>query len=110
MTDEDVNKLRTVVKEEIGTALKPINNRLGTVENKLGNVEHKLDVLWDQTGRLTGDMEGVKETLDSHTEILKRIEDKVDTNSDDMLKVNTRLTKVEGHLGIVPPPELTIAG
>lgn len=87
MTDEDVNKIGVLVdskldkfregmKVEIYSALKPI-------DEKLGNVEKKVDTLWDQTTRLTEDMEEVKETLTSHTRALKRIEVKVEHNTKD---------------------------
>ena len=90
MTDEDVNKFRGVIKEE----LKP--------------VKEKLDTLWDQVVKVTENLEDVKETLDSHTNSLKRIEIKVEKNSDDIEKVDKRLSEVETHAGIAPPPELTI--
>ncbi len=53
-------------------------------------------------------MKEVKETLTFNTETLKRIEVKVERNTEDTEKVDKRLTEVESHLGTVPPPELTI--
>ncbi len=96
MTDGDVNKIRGVVKEEIGSALKPVTK--------------KLDILWDQVEKVTENLEEVKETLELHTAFLKRIEPKVENNSDDIIKLDKRLTEIENREGIVPPPEFTIAG
>ncbi len=101
MIQDDLNQIRGVVKEEIDSALEPIK---GT----LADHSKKLDALWDQTVELTEDMTEVKETQDSHTAAFKRIELKIEKNSEDIEKVDKRLTETEGHLGIVPPPELTL--
>jgi|SRR3990172_12332951 len=123
MTNDDVNKLRIVIKEEVTLAVKEeINSALEPIEDRLSNMEgyfndpktglkrinQKLDALWDQTVRLTENMEEVKETLISQTEAFKRNEVKIENNTDDIGKVDKRLHEVENHLGIVPPPELTI--
>ncbi len=83
MTNEDVNKFRGTVREEIEAALEPVKKTLE------GHTQ-RLDTIWDQTIRLTEDMEEVKGTLASHTEALKRI------------------AAAESQVGIVPPPELTV--
>ena len=101
MTNDDIKKFRGVVKEEIETALKPIDTRLG-------RVEHKLDVLWEQTEELTKDMENVKETLDYHTKVLKKIADKAERNSDNIHRLNKRMSTIEDQSGVIPPPEFTI--
>lgn len=100
MNDEDVNKLRGVVKEEINTALEPIQKTLSEQTNKL-------DTLWEQVEKVTGELEEVKDKLDSHSSTLKRIEEKVDIGFDNTKKLDKRLTEVENKLGVVPPPELT---
>lgn len=97
MTDEDVNKFRGVVKEE----LKPINE-------KLEDIGQRIDTLWDQTVRLTEGAEEVKETLTIHTKVLKGIKEQVEHNNENTKKMDRRLTEAENHLGIVPPPELSI--
>lgn len=80
MTGKDVNRIRGVVKGEIGTALKPVTK-------KLDSVTKKLDILWDQVEKVTLGMEEVKESLDSQTTSLKRIEIKVEKGSDDIQKL-----------------------
>ncbi len=117
MTDEDANKFRSVVKEEIDSALEPVKDRLSNMEGHfndpktgLKRINQKLDALWDQTVKLTEVMEEAKETLFSHTDVLKRIEVKVEGNIEDTERVDKRLNEVENHLGIVPPPELMITG
>ncbi len=91
MTDKDISKLRGVVKEE----LKPVTKRL--------------DALWEQTGKLTEDMTEVKDTLRSHSAALKRIELKVTNSTENIQKLDKRLTTVESKTGIAAPPELTIS-
>lgn len=95
--------------------LNSIKQRLDDPKTGLKKINEKLDAVWDQTAKLTIDMEEVKETLDSHTKVLdshtkslKRIEIKVEYNSDNVNKVDKRLIKVESHLGISAPPELSI--
>lgn len=93
MTDADVNKFRGVIKEEIGSALEPVKDRLSDVEGHfndpktgLKKINQKLDALWDQTVRLTEDMEEVKITvnkLDGRVDQMDRKLDRViDTNID----------------------------
>lgn len=101
MTNDDLNKFRGVVKEEIDTALNPVNK-------KLDSQGKKLDSLWDQVVEVTEGMGEVKEVQKTHTASLKRIESKVEQNTDDIRKINKRLTIVENQSGIVPPPELTV--
>ncbi len=98
MTDEDVKKLRGVIREEVTVI----------VEEKLKPVSKKLDILWEQADELTKDMNEVKETLDTQTSVLKRMEAKLENHSDDIHKINKRVITLENTAGIVPPPELTI--
>lgn len=89
--------------------VKSIKEQQSVINEKLDTQGKKMDILWDQVEKVTMDIEEVKETQDLHTAVLKRIETKVEGNSDDIKeKVDKRLTKVENRLGIVPPPELTI--
>lgn len=105
MTDEDVNKIGGLVDSKLDALRKDIK---GDINSALKPINKKLDILWDQVERVTMDLGGVKETLDSHTTTLKRIETKVEGNYDDIRKLDKRLIKVENRSGIMPPPELTI--
>lgn len=96
--------IRRVIKEE----LKPINSKLDVQGERLDAQGKKVDILWDQVEKVTIGLDEVNEKLDSQVVVLKRIEQKVDKNSDDSMKLDKRLTKVENHLGIAPPPELTL--
>ncbi len=109
MTNDDLNQIRGVVKEEIGSALK-------SIKGTLANHAKKLDILWDQTVKLSEDMIQVQETLDSHTKILdshtislKRIEENTEQNTNNLKKLNKRVGQREDQAGIVPLPELIIA-
>lgn len=99
MTDEDIRKIRGVVREEIGDALKPVNERL--------------DALWDQTAKLTEDMAEVQVTLKFHSKTLKhhsQILEKLDRSSehqaDKVDRLEKRVIQIEDKTGIVPPIEL----
>ncbi len=94
MTNDDIKKIRGAVKEEINVALKPINR--------------KLDILWDQVEKVTFGIDEVKETLDTHTSVLKRMETKLENHSDDIHKLDRRVVTLENNNGVVAPPELTI--
>lgn len=108
MTDKDIKRFRGVVKEEINLALEPVNDRLAGVEAQLNNpktglrrINEKLEALWDQTKLLTEGFEEVKDTLDSHTVMLKK-------TSENIERLDDRVTTAESHLGISTPPELSI--
>ncbi len=88
-------------KRILEEALDPIKKQLEDPKSGLKRINHKLDALWDQTVRLTENIEEVKDAVKSQTAVLNQ-------TNDNMEKVDKRLTKVESHLGIVPPPELTI--
>ncbi|MFH0936747.1 MAG: hypothetical protein V1808_00430 [Candidatus Daviesbacteria bacterium] len=108
MTGDELNQIRGVVKEEINSALKPIEKRTEGIEEQLNDpdtglrkINEKLDALWDQTAGLTEDVTEIKESIKSQTSTLNQ------TNGN-LEKIDKRLTKVENHLGIVPSPELTM--
>ncbi len=101
MISDDLNQIRGVVKEEIDSALEPIK---GT----LADHSKKLDVLWDQTVKLTEDITEVQETLNSHTVTLKQIVTNAEHNTDNLKKLDRRVHELEDQAGIVPPPELTL--
>ena len=110
MTDEDVNKLRSAVKEEIDFALEPVKDRLSNMEGNfndpktgLKRINQKLDALWDQTVKLTEDMEEVKISVDnlevefSGTTLFSgdRIDSKFDRVIDTNIDYGNRLEDIE---------------
>lgn len=115
MSDDDLNKFQTVVREEITEALQPINNKLGTIDTRLGHVEvrldhvetrldhveTKIDALWDQTVKVTEELGEIRETIDSQTQLLNQ-------SKDNTQKLDKRVTKVEANLGMPTPPELQL--
>lgn len=90
----------------IDGALETINEELGKHTKILSDHTRKLNALWEQTEKVTFELDEVKEILDSHMVALKRI---ADGNTQDIKKVDKRLIRVENQTGIVPSPELTIA-
>ena len=74
----------------------------------------KLNDVWDHAGTLTEDLtrvqikfESLTKILNQHTDSLNRIEANAERNSDDVSKLDKRVTTLEDQSGIVPPPELT---
>src|SRR3989338_6027842 len=106
--DDLVKRISDVVDEKIKRAIEPIIKQLENPNTGLGRINQKMDALWEQTVKLTEDMAEVQEAQDSHTATLKRIEVKNEKKSEDIEKIDKRLTGTEDHLGIIPPPELTI--
>ncbi|MBI4037639.1 hypothetical protein HY382_01170 [Candidatus Curtissbacteria bacterium] len=86
MTDDDIKKIKNVVKEEIQSALEPVNNKLDRADGRLEKIEDKLD---------------------NHTAALMKIEDTLEGYAD-MYKVNqekneeleTRVEVIEDKLSI----------
>lgn len=108
MNDADVNKLRTIIKEEINATLEPIVDKLGDIEQQLNDpktglkrLSEKLDALWEQTVKLTESSEQVKDVIKSQTDVLNQ-------SNDNIQKLDKRMVVTEARLGIVSPPELTV--
>lgn len=92
MTQDDLNQIRDVVKEEVVASEKRVMTEVGNfIEDKVLTV-----------------LEAHTKLLDSNSKALKQIISNTENISDDTVKLDKRVTKVEGHLGITPPPELTI--
>lgn len=113
MTDEDVKKLRGVIREEVTAVVEEkvgaiVEEKLKPIGDRLGKVEKKLDILWEQVEKVTFSINDTNETLGTHTDALKRIEAKVENNSNDIHRLNKRVVVLESRNGIVSPPELTI--
>lgn len=53
-------------------------------------------------------LESHTKLLESHTKALNQIQATLEHHSDNTVKLDKRVTKIEDRLGIVPPPELTI--
>ena len=90
--------------------LETINQILDNPKTGLKRINKRLNILWEQAEKVTFGLDEVKETLDSHTASLKRIEEKAENSSDDIRKLDKRLTEVEHNQGIIPPPGLTVVG
>jgi septal ring factor EnvC (AmiA/AmiB activator) len=93
---------------KIGKDITVINSTLEIMTEEFGKQSKKLVILWEQVEKVTFGLDQVKETLDSHSEVLKRIEAKTDNNHDNIHKLNKRVITTEGKLGIAPPPELSL--
>lgn len=93
---------------KIGKDINRIDSVLETISDDQKQQTKLLNTLWDQVVEVTADFEGVKETLDSHTVLLKAAA-KAEQNSENIQKLNKRVTTVEEKAGISTPPELTIA-
>ncbi len=81
MISDDLNQIRGVVKEEINTALEP--------------VVKKLDVLWDQTVKLTEDVDEVKVTVNKLEGRADQIDRKLDKVIDTQIDHGNRLEDIE---------------
>lgn len=93
---------------KIGKDITGINSTLETMTEEFGKQSKKLGILWEQVEKVTFGLDEMKETLQMHTLVLKRIDAGVENNSDDIHKLNRRVVTTENKLGIVPPPELSI--
>ncbi len=87
---------------------KVLDDALEPIKKTQGEQTKKLDAVWEQTTKLTEDLTEVQITQESHTKELKQIAANTEHINDNVEKVDKRLTGVESHIGIVPPPQLTI--
>lgn len=109
MTNNDLNQIRGVIKEEIDSALEPIKETLGdhtkiltdhtkTLDNHtkiLTDHTEKLDNLWDQTVTLTEDMAEVKDDITNLNVKLDQIDRKFDNSLDKEIEQDQRLEMIE---------------
>lgn len=101
---KSVKEQQSVMNEKLDVISKDLNNP----KTGLKRINERMDALWDQVVKITADMEGVTEKLDSHSSVLKRIESNLEYGDADTKKLDRRLNETESKLGIVPSPELTI--
>jgi len=109
LSDSKVTQFRHYTElSKIGKDINRIDSVLETISDDQKHQTKLLNTLWDQVVVVTTDLTDVKETLDSHTDLLKAAA-KTEQNSDNIQKLNKRVTTVEERAGISTPPELTIA-
>lgn len=100
---KDLDSIKVQLKElaPIKKDLNSVKQRLDDPKTGLSRINEKLDALWDQTVKLTEEAEETKEILKFQSKNLNK-------TNDNIVKVDKRLTKVENHLGVCAPPELSI--
>lgn len=108
MTTNDLNQidqlLKTRLEESETRIMSKVKKIVGESENNVmletGKFieDHVLTVLSSHTKK-----------LDSHTAILKQMKATLDSNNEDIVKLNKRTSVLEHKAGIVPPPELTVS-
>ncbi len=101
MTDEDVKKITTVFDERF----KPLVDEVASVKSEVAKHTEKLNALWDQTVKITEQLEDIK---DHYKSTLKTTNFKIEHVKENVGKLDRRLITVESGSGIIPPPELTI--
>lgn len=97
MDDQDLKKIRAVIQEE----LKPLATDVGSLKTELGLVKKRVDDLWEQTEKVSVNIEEIKESLESQSSATRHTNGNVD-------RLDKRLTQVEEQHGIVSPPELVL--
>ena len=102
MTDEDVNKLRGIVKEEINEAITPVSGELKAVSGELKAVSEELaNLMVEVKGSVIPRLENLNKSV-------KNIETGLENDRDNTKRLDKRLASVEGKLGIQAPPELQL--
>lgn len=92
MNDEDIKKLRIVIKEEVASV---VSEELKPIKKTLDAHTQKLDALWDQTVKLTEDLEEVKISDENMETRFDQIDRKLDIFSDKVSQHGVRLDKIE---------------
>ncbi len=127
MADLSVTELRNALREDLNTALKPINEKLGTLSSEVGTLRNEVGTLSSEVGTLRNELGitneevarihvelvEIKDTQDSHTASLLKIEqtltsyaDAYKLNQDNIKKHDKRVTKIEKHLNLPSPENL----
>lgn len=112
--DDDLRaivKLQSVMNEKLDaiskdlndpkTGLVAINDRLEDPKTGLKKINEKMDALWEQVEKVTFGVDHLKEVSKNQSKSLNR-------SGDNIRRIDSRLSTIESHSGIVPPPELVV--
>lgn len=114
MLDEDLKQLTKVIREVVKEEIDPISKQVSSLDNKVSGLDNKVSKIGveakslnEQVANLTEKVEGeMIPTLKKHTEYFKRIVESQEKNTDNIERLDKRLSETEGRLGIQPPPEV----
>ncbi len=111
MSNDEIKKitdvLRTVVKEEI----KPLNDKVSYLSEKLVANTEELKSVSEQVATLTVKVDGeIIPTLEIHTKLLKEMAAFTEKNTNNINRLDKRLSTLEANAGIQSPSEFNIVG
>lgn len=119
MTDEDLKKIRELIKEELRSTkdlVEMIKKKTDSQEFFVSAAAENVRRIKEQQSLMNEKLDEIKEVIDQHTGALVTIEntikiygDMYKLNNDNMKRLEKRLETLEDHVGIKPPPELTLA-
>jgi len=99
MFNDEINKLAEVVRKIVKEENKPIVEELKSVGDQVADLTVKVD------GVIIPELEKHSKILKEHMRILKKLENQSDKNSDDIRKLDKRLSTSEANQGIQPSIE-----
>lgn len=106
VSDSKTTQFRNYIElTGIGKDIVRIDSLLETLGEDSAKHTKKLDILWEQTDKITLELENIKDKIDNQNTFLKA---NSEHNNDNVKKLDKRITEAEKHLGIVPPPESQI--
>lgn len=118
MTDEELKKLKQIIKDEI----RPVKDIVEMTKKKvdsqqifLHSTAENVREIKEQQSIMNGKMDDMQDTLDSNTASVMEIEktlksyaDSYKINQHNIERVDTRLANVEKKLDIRPPEDLKV--
>lgn len=118
MNDEDIKKLRVLIKEEVRT----IKDIVEVTKKKVDSQELHVHVtaenvrrIKEQQSIINEKLDDIKDVQEQHTESLVTIESKIGIyedmyklNNDNMKKLEKRQGFLEEKSGVIPDPEHTL--
>lgn len=119
MTDEELNKIRKAVKEEIRPVkdiVEVSKHKVDTQQLFLSATSDSVRSIKEQQSVINEKLDELGKTLDANTASVATIEqtikvygDMYKMNDDNAKKLVKRVEVLENNVGIEPPPELTLA-
>lgn len=103
ISDSKTTQFRNYTElSRIGKDISRIDGTLETLSEDGGKHTKKLNILWEQTDKITLELENIKDKIDNQNTFLKANSER---NNANIKRLDKRVGEAEKHLGIAPPPE-----
>jgi archaellum component FlaC len=98
LTKQDIGEIQAVMTEAIAPVMEAIEIRFDGVDNRLDGVDKRLEGVEGRLDGVEGRLDGVITTQNTHTQQLRRLEEKTDQTGRDLQSLSSRLAALENDI------------